>query len=257
MLPMNYILRQQQQDGAPTDFSNGVTRPDVGVTANAESQRGYGGYGAGEMGMPGASSQSYYQDKLAALRMQSELATAADNQRKQMAIKPFDSVQSTGMYSSDPLQDMQRRMETFGSMNPTQQYYLQQQMQGLNQGQAGQLINQYQPQQVQAQAPQQNRYLQPFQQTNSYQNAMSNNYGMPSQQFSGFGQSQQPNNYMQTAQQPSFGQPAQSFNQPMQQPQQNQSGGLFGQQNSGFSQQTGTSQSPQNRYGLLSAYGTR
>lgn len=110
----------------------------------------------------------------------------------------------------------------------------------------------------QAQAPQQNRYLQPFQQTSAYQSAMSNNYGMPSQSYqpqqpSGFGQSQ-PNNYMQPAQQSSFGQPAQSFAQPVQQPQQNQSGGLFGQQNSGFSQQTGTSQSPQNRYGLLSAY---
>lgn len=112
----------------------------------------------------------------------------------------------------------------------------------------------------QAQAPQQNRYLQPFQQTNAYQSAMSNNYGMPSQS------TQQPNNYMQPAQQSSFSQPAQSFNnQPTQQPTQAwspyggaqpQSQGLL-QQNSGFSQQTGTSQSPQNRYGLLSAYGSR
>jgi hypothetical protein len=84
-----------------------------------------------------------------------------------------------------------------------------------------------------AQAPQQNKYLQPFQQTSSYQSAMGNTYSNP-------------NAYMGMNQQTQFQQPNQ-FQQPQQQ--QNYQQGLLG--------QSSTAQPQQNRYGLLSAYGTR
>ncbi|BBB67985.1 hypothetical protein UNDYM_3732 [Undibacterium sp. YM2] len=270
-----------------------------------------GPYQAGEFGMPGASARPDYEQKLAAMRMQSELATAAANRQKQMAAKPFDSVQSSGMYSSDPLIDMQRRIAEAQSMNPAQQEYLRQQMSQLTPQQLQQLggidethqtytktynngaynnaqqqlFNQRQaygmagfdapanqPQVPVTQQQQQLPYIQPFQQSNAYNRSVNMNWGNPNQPRAqtywgnegqvGNSQNQQgqSNPYIYGEQYNNFQSPflpypqnpygmqsrgAQSnFQQPM---------GLL---NQGFAQQQ-PANGNQNRYGLLSAYGSR
>ncbi|MFZ6733774.1 hypothetical protein ACO0LG_17740 [Undibacterium sp. Ji42W] len=270
-----------------------------------------GPYQAGELGMPGASARPDYEQKLAALRMQSELATAAANRQKQMAAKPFDSVQSSGMYSSDPLIDMQRRIAEAQSMNPAQQDYLKQQMSQLTPQQLQQLggideqrqtyakaynngaynnaqqqlFNQRQaygmagfdapvnpPQVPVVQQQQQNPYIQPFQQANAYSKSVNMNWGSPDQPraqayWGNEGQagnwqtqSGQSNPYLYSGQSNNFQSP---FSQYQQNPYgiQNQGSQSNFQQpmgllNQGFTQQQPTN-SNQNRYGLLSAYGSR
>lgn len=270
-----------------------------------------GPYQAGELGMPGASSRPDYEQKLAALRMQSELATAAANRQKQMAAKPFDSVQSSGMYSSDPLIDMQRRIAEAQSMNPAQQEYLRQQMSQLTPQQLQQLggideahqayakaynngaynnaqqqlFNQRQaygmagfdapvnqPQVAVAQQQQQDPYIQPFQQTNAYNKSLNMNWGNPNQPRSqtywgsegqtGQTQSQQRqwNPYGDGAQNNNFQSPFAQYSQNSYGVQNLGYQGNFQQPmgllNQNFGQQQ-PANSNQNRYGLLSAYGSR
>jgi len=96
----------------------------------------------------------------------------------------YTPLQSSGTYSSDPYQDMQKRIESYGSLNPAQQNYLQQQLQGLSSGQRQQLQQLFpkqQPVQQQAQPQQPNPYLQPFQQTSAYNQALNSNWESPGQ----------------------------------------------------------------------------
>jgi hypothetical protein len=94
----------------------------------------------------------------------------------------FNPLQSSGMFASDPYQDMQKRIENYGSLNKAQQDYLQQQLQSVSSGQRQQLQQMFAPQQApQLQRPlqpvqQQNPYLQPFQQTAAYGQAVNQNW---------------------------------------------------------------------------------
>jgi|GEM_PF-1882162 len=282
-----------------------------------------GPYQAGDLGMPGASGRPDYEQKLAAMRMQSELATAAANRQKQMAVKPFDSVQSSGMYASDPLIDMQRRIAEAQSMNPAQQEFLQQQMsqlapQQLKQlggideehqtyakaynngaynnaqqqlfnlrqayGMAGMEAPANQQQTAQAQQQQaQNPYVQPFQRTDAYNKAMNTDWSSPNQPVAqDYWHNQGARGQQQANQQSQEGHPNpysygvqnSHLQNPFQQYQQNPYGlhsqqnqqNPYGQQNQGFQNSfqqpkglldQGQQLVSQNRYGLLSAYGSR
>ncbi|MCH8622637.1 hypothetical protein [Undibacterium sp. TS12] len=209
----------------------------------------------------------------------------------------YTPLQSSGMYSGDPYQDMQKRIESYGSLNSAQQAYLQQQLQGLSTGQRQQM-QQFFPWQQAAPQPQQpqpqNPYLQPFQQTAAYNQAVNTNWASPSQpkagQYWGTNNAQstassnqngnqnfpngQPNwnRFQPTAQAdgsaaPVWGRQYQTpfmswgaanqvapygggFENSFQQPR-----GLLN-QGQGFGQQQ-PANNTQNRYGLLSAYGSR
>lgn len=312
-------------DTAATGASNGMPTAEYLAAQNTRMAAlgNVGGpYQAGELGMPGASSRPDYEDKLAALRIQSELATAAANRQKQMAVKPFDNVASSGMYASDPLVDMQKRIAEAQMMNPAQQEYLFQQMSQLNPQQLQQLggideshqmyakaysngayntaqqqlvntrqaygmagleapANQQQTAQTQQQQAQ-NPYVQPFQRTDAYNKAVNTDWAGPNQpgaqdywrsqgawgqQVNQQSQQGQPTPY-------SYGGQSSHFQNPFLQYQQNPYGlqsqqnqqNPYGQQNQGlqnnFQQPRGLlnqGQLPasQNRYGLLSAYGSR
>ena len=207
----------------------------------------------------------------------------------------YTPLQTSGAYSNDPYQDMQKRIETYGSLNPAQQSYLQQQLQGLSSAQRQQM-QQFFPQQQgaspQQQTQQQNPYLQPFQQAPAYNQALNTNWASFNQpkasQYWGQNSAQQeaintpngsqnfPAKQSNGNQFPVPGQQYNNFSPSWENPYQNQSpswgqvnqsqpynGGFQNnfQQTRGLLNQGSGQQQPansnQNRYGLLSAYGSR
>ncbi|MFZ6780256.1 hypothetical protein ACO0LD_25770 [Undibacterium sp. Ji83W] len=207
----------------------------------------------------------------------------------------YTPLQTSGMYSNDPYQDMQKRIETYGSLNSAQQSYLQQQLQGLSSTQRQQM-QQFFPQQQgasqQQQTQQQNPYLQPFQQTPAYNQAVNTNWASTNQpaanQYWGQNSTQQEvantsngkqdfpskqsgwNQFQSSGQQydnsaPPWGQSYQNQSSSWGQVNQSQpyNGGFQNnfQQPRGLLNQGSGQQQPannnQNRYGLLSAYGSR